>query len=158
MKSHLLYRGEQLLQTLWVGGLIAVGYLAVPILFNTLDDRRLAGELAGQMFSAMSMVGLLCGAALLAGAIMAAKGAWLRSRRVQVLLAMLALVAIGAFVLQPMMQELKAAGLLPGSAEASQFGKLHGISSVLYLLNSLLGLWLVMMQPRAAAGLDPNQM
>jgi hypothetical protein len=141
---YFLYKGEQLLQTLWVGGMLAVGYLAVPILFNSLDDRRLAGELAGHMFSAMSVVGLVCGGALLLSALIAAKGGWLKVRRVQVLLAMLVLVAVGAFVLQPMMQALKATGLVAGSEAASQFGRLHGISSLLYLVNSLLGIYLVM--------------
>ncbi len=144
MNNTLLFKGEQLLQTLWVGGLFAVGYLAVPVLFHSLDDRRLAGEVAGNMFSAMSIVGFVCGGALLLSALIAAKGGWLRARRVQVLLAMLVLLAIGFFVLQPLMQDLKAAGLLPGSEAASQFGRLHGISSVLYLLNSLLGIYLVM--------------
>lgn len=144
MNPHIFYKGEQLLQTLWVGGLLAVGYLAVPILFHSLDDRRLAGELAGHMFSAMNIVGFVCGSALLLSALMTAKGGWLKARRVQVLLAMLMLVAVGAFVLQPMMQELKATGLIAGSKTASQFGRLHGISSMLYLVNSLLGIYLVM--------------
>jgi hypothetical protein len=144
VKSHILHKGEQLLQTLWVGGLLAIGYLAVPILFHSLDDRRLAGELAGQMFSAMNIVGFVCGGALLLSALMIANGGWLKTRRVQVLLVMLMLVAVGAFVLQPMMQELKATGLIAGSEAASQFGRLHGISSMLYLVNSLLGIYLVM--------------
>lgn len=144
MNSHWLFKGEQLLQTLWVGGLFAVGYLAVPVLFHSLDDRRLAGEIAGNMFSAMSIVGFVCGGALLLSALIAARGGWLRARRVQLLLAMLTLLAVGFFVLQPMMQELKLTGLLAGSEAASQFGRLHGISSILYLLNSLLGIYLVM--------------
>lgn len=143
MNSNLLLKGERLLQTLWVGGLFAVGYLAVPILFHSLDDRRLAGEVAGQMFSAMNIVGFVCGGALLLSALIVAKGDWLKTRRVQILLAMLTLVIVAAFVLQPMMQDLKATGLLPGTDEASQFGRLHGISSMLYLVNSLLGLYLV---------------
>ena len=144
MSNNFLYKGEQLLQTLWVGGLLAVGYLAVPILFHSLDDRRLAGELAGHMFSAMNVVGFVCGGVLLLSALIAAKSGWLKTRRIQVLLVMLALVAVGAFVLQPMMQDLKATGLLAGSEAAAQFGKLHGVSSMLYLINSLLGLYLVM--------------
>lgn len=144
MNSRWLFKGEQLLQTLWVGGLFAVGYLAVPVLFHSLDDRRLAGEIAGNMFSAMSIVGFACGGALLLSALIAARGGWLRARRVQLLLAMLTLLAVGFFVLQPMMQELKLTGLLAGSEAASQFGRLHGISSILYLLNSLLGIYLVM--------------
>lgn len=143
MSNNFLYKGEQLLQTLWVGGMLAVGYLAVPILFHSLDDRRLAGELAGQMFTAMSVVGLVCGGALLLSAVIAAKSGWLKTRRVQVLVVMLVLVAVGAFVLQPMMESLKATGLIPGSDASSQFGRLHGISSMLYLVNSLLGIYLV---------------
>ncbi len=144
MNSRWLFKGEQLLQTLWVGGLFAVGYLAVPVLFHSLDDRRLAGEIAGNMFSAMSIVGFVCGGALLLSALIAARGGWLRARRVQLLLVMLTLLTVGFFVLQPMMQELKLTGLLAGSEAASQFGRLHGISSILYLLNSLLGIYLVM--------------
>jgi len=144
VKNQILHKGEQLLQTLWVGGLLSVGYLAVPILFHSLDDRRLAGELAGRMFSAMNVVGFVCGGVLLLSALIAAKGGWLKARRVQTLLVMLVLVVVGAFVLQPMMQDLKATGLPAGSEVASQFGKLHGISSMLYLVNSLLGIYLVM--------------
>ncbi len=143
MNKNILFKGEQLLQTLWVGGLFSIGYLAVPILFNSLDDRRLAGEVAGNLFSAMNVVGFVCGGILLLSALILAKDGWLKVRRVQVLLAMLTLVAIGALVLQPMMQDLKATGLLPESDEASQFGRLHGIASMIYLVNSLLGLYLV---------------
>ena len=56
---------------------------------------------------------------------------------------MLVLVAVGAFVIQPQMVALKATGIGPGTEQAAQFGRLHGISSVMYLINSLLGLALV---------------
>ena len=49
-----------------------------------------------------------------------------------------------AVAITPVMQELKAAGLVPGSDEAAQFGRLHGISSILYLITSLLGLYVVL--------------
>ena len=150
MNRQWLFKGEQLLQTVWIGGLLVVGYLAVPILFQTLDDRRLAGAVAGSMFSAMSIVGFICGGALLLSALVASGSRWLKTRRVQVLLIMLCLVAIGFFVLQPMMQTLKAVGYQPGSEVAAQFGRLHGISSLLYLATSLLGVYLVMMQARTS--------
>ena len=38
---------ERFLLTLWVGGLWIIGYLVTPVLFKTLDNRQLAGELAG---------------------------------------------------------------------------------------------------------------
>lgn len=138
--------GQRIILTLWVGGLWAVGYLAVPTLFSALEDRRLAGEIAGQMFSIMNYTGLACGMLLLVSVLFSAGHYWRRTWQVWMLVAMLFLVGIGEFVLQPMMQALKAVspqGLIEGSFAAQRFGTLHGISSVLFLVTSLLGLYLV---------------
>ncbi len=135
---------ETILQTLWIGGLWVIGYVVTPILFASLGDRRLAGELAGHMFSAINYIGLACGTLLLAFALLASGKTWLKNLRVIALFLMLGLVVVSAFVLQPMMQELKQLGILPGSEAAAQFGRLHGVSSVLYLLISLLGLFLLL--------------
>ncbi|NOX75544.1 MAG: DUF4149 domain-containing protein [Gammaproteobacteria bacterium] len=134
---------ERIAASLWVGGLCVTGYLVVPILFASLDDRQLAGRLAGSIFQLMSYVGLLAGAYLLSGVLIRSGQRRMREWRVWALVAMLALVATGAFVLQPMMQELKASGIIDGSVQAATFGRLHGVSSVLFMATSLLGLWLV---------------
>ncbi len=144
---RLAHIAERILLTLWVGGLWAIGYLAVPVLFYSLNDRRLAGEVAGQMFGVLGLVGLVCGTLLLVRAIYLAGRKWSSAWRVWSLVAMLVLVAISGFVLQPMMQEIKATGLLPGSAEAARFGQLHGAASIMYLITSLLGLALVVAGP-----------
>lgn len=135
--------GERLLLTLWVGALWAIGYLAVPTLFALLDDRILAGMLAGRMFTLVSFLGLFCGGVLLLGSILRQGQSALRTMRVWLLVAMLLLAAVGEFGLQPMMAQLKAQGLADGSAQAAQFARLHGVASVLYLINSLCGLLLV---------------
>lgn len=135
--------GERILLTFWVGGMWAIGYLAVPSLFHALDDRQLAGALAGNMFTAIYVVGLVATMALVAGAFFSSGTRALRAWRTWVLIGAVVLIAVAFFVIQPMMQELKAAGLGPGSPESSQFGRLHGVSSVMYLLTSLLGLALV---------------
>lgn len=134
---------ETVLQTLWIGGLWVIGYVVAPILFGSLDDRRLAGELAGHMFTAINYIGLACGTLLLAFAFLK-PGKGIKDLRIIALLLMLGLIVVSAFVLQPMMQELKLAGLAPGSETAAQFGRLHGVSSVLYLVTSLLGLFLLL--------------
>lgn len=131
--------GEKILLTLWVGGMWTVGYIVAPVLFKTLDDRMLAGNLAGQMFTIMSYIGIVCALFLLAGQLMQA--AAMTNWRLWVLLVMLLIVLVGQFVLQPMMAELKSSGL--EGEVARQFGRLHGISSVLFLINSLAGLALV---------------
>lgn len=135
--------GQNVILTLWVGGMWAIGYLAVPSIFYALDDRKLAGALAGSMFTAMYIVGLVATVALLLGCVFSNGGRVLRAWRTWVLIAAMALIATGFFVIQPMMQELKILGIEPGSAAASQFGRLHGISSAMYLVTSLLGLILV---------------
>lgn len=141
--KRFLTSAERVLLTLWVGGLWVAGYLVAPSLFSELTDRHLAGELAGNIFRLMSYVGLFCGALLLVMALSHARSRWTKTWRVWVLVAMLILVAIGAFVIQPQMVALKAVGIAPGTEQATQFGRLHGVSSVLYLANSLLGLLLV---------------
>ncbi len=132
------------MQTLWVGGLWVVGYLVVPVLFSALEERQLAGALAGQIFSILNLLGMASGLLLIGLGLAIAGSAWLKSRRAWVLFAMLSIVLLSSFVLQPMMQELKASGLVAGSEAAAQFGRLHGVSSLLYLLLSLLGLYVAL--------------
>jgi len=65
MTSTRLLAGERILLTLWVGGLWAIGYIVAPALFANLEDRALAGTLAGVMFNIIAWVGLACGSLLL---------------------------------------------------------------------------------------------
>ena len=142
--SPVLQNGERILLSLWVGALWSIGYLAVPTLFASLDDRMLAGMLAGKMFTGVSFIGLGCGSALLVSFWMQSVKP-LKERRLQLLIAMLLLVLLGEFFLQPQMAALKAQGLVEGSGAAAHFGVLHGIASLLYLANSLIGLALLVM-------------
>lgn len=141
---------EPVLLTLWVGLLWGIGYLAVPVLFSSLDDRMLAGMLAGKMFTAVSFIGLGCGTILLLMSVLAASRQ-MQKFRLPLLVLMLALVAIGEFVLQPMMAELKLQGLVEGSDMAARFGILHGVASLLYLVNSVAGLLLLLVSWRESS-------
>lgn len=130
---------EKILLTFWVGSMWTVGYIVAPVLFKMLD-RQTAGNVAGQLFTIVSYIGLLAGVLLLVGLLYQhgfSAGNW----RIWALLVMLLLVIVGHFGLQPMMAELKLAGL--EGENAGKFGMLHGISSVLFLINSLLGLVLL---------------
>ena len=144
---HLWLLSERVALTLWVGGMWVTGYLVAPVLFRMLDDRAQAGAIAGQLFAIMSWIGLACIALLLLGALARAGAAWFGDWRAWVLLAALALVLIAEFALAPMMRELKAAagGDLVAQADLHRrFATLHGISSALFVLTSLLGLLLVL--------------
>ena len=90
------------------------------------------------------MIGLFCAVLLLLSLAAQQGRKGLREWRSLVLIVMLTLMAIGLFVLQPMMVDLKAQGpISTGSALAAQFGRLHGLASILYMLVSLCGLALV---------------
>ena len=137
--------------SIWVGGLLAIGYLAAPILFAQLSDRTLAGNLAGAMFSAVAWLGLACGTYLLVF-LLATKG-W-RAVKVGVfwiVLIMVGLTLAGHFGIQPILAQLKADALprqVMESALRDRFATWHGVSSILYLLQSLLGVALVVQQER----------
>ncbi len=132
--------------TAWVGGLWAVGYLAVPTLFHAQPDKQLAGMLAGQMFVALGYVGMVCGAYLLLHRLLMSGKAALRESLFVVIAAMLLISLLIQFGIQPLMADLKIQALpldVMQSTFAAQFKMWHGVSSILYLIESLLGAWLV---------------
>lgn len=131
---------------LWVGGTWAIGYLAVPVLFQTLSDRQLAGMVAGKMFSWMAFVGIACALYLLAYQLLQfGRSVW-KQKIFLLTSAMLILAIVLQFGIQPIMADLKSQALpldVMHSALAPQFKTLHGLSSILYLLQSLLGIALL---------------
>lgn len=134
--------------TAWVGGLWAMGYMAAPVLFKSLaQDRQLAGMLAGNLFTVIAYVGIVCALFLLALRLSRHGKTALRQSMFWVVAGMLLLTLIGQFGLQPVMAGLKAQALpleVMQSAYSGQFRMLHGVSSILYLVQSLLGIALVL--------------
>ncbi len=132
--------------TLWIGGLWAIGYLVAPTLFSTLADRQLAGMLAGKLFVLISWVGMACAAYLLIFIVLRTGSAALKRGVFWLILLMLALTAVSLFGIQPLLAQLKAEALPREVMEGllrDRFVAWHGISSILYLIQSLLGLVLV---------------
>lgn len=141
-----------LLTTAWVGGLWATGYLAVPVLFYAQPDRQLAGMLAGQMFIWVNYLGMVCGVYLLIQSVFMSGRTALSQRLFRVTTIMLLVTLILQFGIQPVMADLKLQALpadVMHSALAGQFKMLHGVSSTLYLIQSLLGVFLVIKTNRA---------
>lgn len=135
---------------LWVGGLWAIGYLAAPVLFHHLDDRVLAGNLAGQMFRWVGWAGLVFGGWLLIHRFLRAGMGAVKQATFWILVVMLLLTLGQQFGIQPLMQELKDLAMPRDVMETmfrDRFATWHGVSSIVYLLESLLGLWLVARTP-----------
>lgn len=144
-------RVRLLVATLWAGSLWAIGYLVAPALFATLADRALAGTIAGTMFRIEAWLSVICAAILMALHWIGNRGESGR-RLLWIASGMLACTLIGYFGLQPLMAAVREAAD-PGGAMAdglkTHFGVLHGISSAFYLLQSLLGVALVLhLKPR----------
>jgi len=146
--DNVLSAGERVLVTFWVGGMWVIGFVVAPTLFAWLDDRALAGTIAGSLFTTMSYAGIFCGAALLALNWFRCRERPLTGWRTLVIAGMLVLIVIGEFVLAPMISELRTAGLV----DDPRFGLLHGTAAGIYVINSMLGLALVATRPASNAG------
>ena len=131
--------------TLWVGALWMTAMTA-SVLFRTLPDRQLAGLVAGKLFTIVSIIGIVCGLWLLLQRLASDGLSALKQSLFWVLLIMWVLVLVGEFGIQPLLAQLKASALpndVMQSVFASRFRTWHGVASIAYLAECLLGLWLV---------------
>lgn len=134
------------LLVLWIGGMWAIGYLAAPVLFAALDDKQLAGNLAGRLFDWMAWIGIAAAAYLIVYRVARDGGAALKTLFFWIVAAMLGLILVAQFGVQPILQSLKDQAMpqaVMQSVFADRFRHWHGVSSILYLIQSALGLVLV---------------
>lgn len=138
----MLTRIRLLVATLWAGSLWTIGFVVAPTLFGTLSDRVLAGNIAGSMFRAEAWLSIACAVILLA-LLQWTPGA-LEPRRRRLLgalvLSMLVCALVSHFGITPLMAELKAqapSGIMD-DAMRSRFGMLHGVSTLVFAVQSLL--------------------
>ena len=137
--------------TLWVGGQWAIGFIVAPLLFARLPDRALAGMLAGKLFTLVAFIGIACAAYLLLYRLMRFGAAGFKQGFFWVALLMLLLILVGEFGVQPILESLKAQALpkeVMASVFRERFNTWHGVASGLYVIESLLGIALVVLQHR----------
>lgn len=127
-------------RTFWIGGMWVIGIVVTPILFSMLDKAS-AGMVAGHLFQAIAWVGLVCGTFLLVHAVWRDGVRGVKSAGFWLVFAMLVCTVINQFAVSPIIANLKlhmnqaAEGLFGGG-----FGTWHAISSLIYLVQSLMGL------------------
>lgn len=132
--------------TLWVGGLWMTGITA-SFLFDTISDRSLAGSVAGQLFTTISYIGLACGIALLIERFIQYQSASIKQSYCWVVVAMLLLILVGQFGIQPLLAQIKVNALpmdVMNSEYAGSFAAWHGVAGVVYLVECLFGVALVL--------------
>lgn len=136
--------GEKLIQTVWVGALWSVGYIAAPALFAHLDSAT-AGRVAGELFTVVTWLSMVCGVLLLLATRGMDHSSGAARLRVRLIPLMMALVGSSEWIVRPLME----AARLPDGTPGAGFGMWHGVSALLYLAASLLAILLV-----AAPGRD----
>lgn len=131
--------------TLWVGALWAIGYISAPLLFAYAGNRSLAGMLAGHQFAVVSWLGMACGCYVLLYLLFREGGRALRQSTFWLVFVMLLLVLAGHFGVTPIIERLRfdlARDVVNGVVQ-SRFATWHGVASVLWLIESVLGIVLV---------------
>jgi hypothetical protein len=138
-----------LIAGIWVGSILAVGYLVAPVIFSTLTDRQVAGMVAGSVFKAEAYLSILICIALMVLANLLVTRGLNQYRLIRLLLlGMLVCSSAASFILIPWLDTLRDQALLEGmpvmlSPSADLFRTLHGVSSVLFLIQSAPGIYLV---------------
>ena len=149
LKHQTTQRLFLLIAMLWIGSLLAVGYLVVPTLFSTLTDRQVAGMVAAAIFQIESFVSLaLCAFMLIMANILVRSGINQYRMIRWILLGIFICALIIGLILIPWMDSLRETALLNGmpvmqSPAAGLFSKLHGSSSLIYLTQSILGILMI---------------
>jgi len=132
--------------TLWVGTLWSTGVIVAPALFRMIDNRMLAGDIAGHLFSVTAFIGLICGGCLLLARLIQDRTAALRQPLFWLVVGMVILVCIGRFGIHPVLADLREQAYpeqIMQGALASSFATWHAVAGILYIVQSTLGLALV---------------
>ncbi len=131
---------KNVLTTLWIGGMWIIGMIVAPILFSSLD-KAVAGMVVGKLFQVIGWIGIVASIFLAIWCIWADGLRAFQSLRLWLILAMLVCTLINQFAIFPLIAELKPA--VTNVAEGVFGGGLaqwHTISSLIYLMQSVLGL------------------
>jgi len=134
---------------LWVGGFITIGFLVVPVLFTALGDRQVAGFIAATLFKINAYIGVgICSLLMLVANHLVNLGNRSYQHIRWMLLLMLICTVAAAFIIIPWMNVLRDQALQLGisvrdTSNAKLFGLLHMISSVVFIIQSILGIALV---------------
>ena len=136
-----MIRLATILLTVWAGSLWTVCVLVAPTLFAVLEDRQLAGALAGRFFAIVAWLGLALGIVLI---VMTRTRPWSQHRRLPQWIA----ITAGA----PVVSEVLLGAMMKNARELGdmqRFAVLHGLAAVLFLVACVGALVLVWRVSRA---------
>jgi hypothetical protein len=137
---------RRLVAALWAGSLWAIGYVAAPTLFANVDG-TLAGQMVGHMLRTEAWLSIAC-AVLMLALLRLGRGldAGMRRSLYKIVTAMLVCTLVVYLGLQPIMAQMRDAAGSAGIRNSpmwTQFAILHGVSQLVYVIESVLGAVLV---------------
>ena len=144
--------------TLWVGGLLVLGAIAAPSVFevsaarHVVNDRLVAGAIFGEILRRFHLLSYACAVVLLAALV--GRGVMgprpiMFAARVGIAFLMLLATAYAGLILAPRMSRLQAAAVVAPSTlpendpRRVEFGRLHQLSTGIELIPILGGLFLL---------------
>jgi predicted cobalt transporter CbtA len=142
----MLSRLNLIVITLWVGALWMTG-LTAYVLFDSMQDKQLAGSLAGKLFTIVSYIGMASAFYLLIQRLLDYGTGALKQGYFWAIVVMLLLILASHLGIQPILAQLKIDALANNITQtvfADRFKTWHGVASVAYLLQCLLGFVLVL--------------
>ncbi len=135
-----------LIITLWAGALWMTG-ISAYVLFDSLQDKQLAGSLAGKLFTVVSYIGLASAFYLLIHRLFEYGTPALKQMFFWAVFVMLLLVLASHFGIQPIIEGLKAQAFpadVMQTVFADRFKTWHGVASMAYVLECLLAVVMVL--------------
>ncbi|MET0533250.1 MAG: DUF4149 domain-containing protein [Steroidobacter sp.] len=140
--ATLLQFASSLLVTVWAGSLWTICLIAAPAAFATLPERRLAGLVVSRLFNVEAWLGVVVATLLVA---VLAVRKYISKSTLAIILLTAALPLISQVVVVPLMDQARAAN------DMAQFGRLHGVSAMLFFtacLSAVALVWKVNRQAR----------
>ncbi|MDD2934498.1 MAG: DUF4149 domain-containing protein [Methylotenera sp.] len=140
------YRLSLIIIALWAGALWTTGVSAY-VLFDSLQDKQLAGSLAGKLFTVVSYIGLVSAFYLLVYRLVQFGTPALKQSFFWAVFFMLLLVLAGHFGIQHVLEGLKAKAFpadVMQSVFADRFKTWHGVASMAYLIECILAIVMVL--------------
>lgn len=119
-------RFTSIVMAFWAGSLWCICGVVAPTLFAVLEERALAGQLAGRFFDLATLIGVIAAALVLAPTF----GRYVMPGRYTRWLVVItaALPVLSKLALSPLMEQARVAGNM------ARFGALHGAAAGLFML------------------------
>jgi|TARA_B110000259_G_scaffold182752_1_gene226846 hypothetical protein len=141
-----LHKLAIIISSLWVGGIWTM-LMVTTILFNKVPSSYVAGAIASDMFTFMNLFGMFSSGFLLFYGFKKASLSFFKSITFWLIILMLSLIMISFFGINPLLENIRDSSVSKEIIESvfiSRSGTWHGIASAAFLIECVLGIFLIL--------------